>query len=249
MTSAADVFIVQLGRASSRALRFLHAKELERDDRDDVIASALVWCWENRESYPLTATIEQWFFSAVQHAYRDWERGEMINRSAALANIPTEDTTEASAEAISAADALIEAMAVDYRRVIWLEMHGYTRREMMEKGIPHDTIYEARQRIQQLRKLVPDCSIASRIYLNVTPAAGSSDDPSEENDSDIEVPAPNSDALGSWASQQTTRVIGGVGLFGPLETYASKVRKLLNKRAGLEESFMPTYVPPKHWRS
>ena len=132
-------------------MRFLRARGLGRDARDDVIAAAMLWCWENRDNYSLTATLEQWFLGAVRNAYQAWRAGESRNASEYMAEIPTGDTTQAVAEAWSSAQALVRALPRDYRRVALLEIQGYTREEMEAKGLTRRTIDEARARVRQLR--------------------------------------------------------------------------------------------------
>jgi DNA-directed RNA polymerase specialized sigma24 family protein len=254
MTSAADVFVAQLGRASRRATRFVEARGLGREDREEVIANALAWCWENRERYPLTTTIEQWFFGAVRNAYRSWLNGELKESAEALSEVPTGDTTLARVDAESAARELLHSLPARYHQIARMEMAGCTRREMKEIGIREREIREARARIRELRTLVPD-EYDYRRVLRTAPAP-SSDEPREiaQIDRDIEQLQRGGDDLAWWVHSRTGGEMNRapepyVAKVKPLETHASRMRKLLNKRAGLEESFMPTYVPPKHWRS
>lgn len=170
MTTASEVFVLQLARASLRANKFLRVRHMRIDDRNDVIANALLWCWENRASYPLTATVEQWFLSAIKHAYRDWLNGEARNSAEAMAEIPSGDDTIATVQAHSAVRALMRALPRAYRRVAIMQMQGFTRAEMMEKGVSERTISAARERIKQLRRLIPETS-EYRHVLRTMPAA------------------------------------------------------------------------------
>jgi len=154
MTSASEVFVVELSRVSRRANRVIG--HLQRSDRDDVIAAALAWCWENRAQYSLTTTLETWFMNAVRDAYKKWSRGEIKHAAETLEQIPTANTTEAAASAVSSADALILSLPREYKKVARLEMEGWTRAEMKAAGISHRVIDEARRRIKQLRKLLTD---------------------------------------------------------------------------------------------
>src|ERR1700680_403822 len=156
MTSAGEVFVIQLARASKRANLFLRARGMRSHDRDDVIATAILWCWEHRANYSLTTTLDTWFMNAIKEAHRNWARGAGLNSVEQLSDIPTGDATFAAAEAKSAAAALIRALPTEYKRVAKMLMEGYTRTEMMAAGLSHDTIYQARQRIRQLRRLLPD---------------------------------------------------------------------------------------------
>jgi DNA-directed RNA polymerase specialized sigma24 family protein len=153
-TSPAEVFVVELARASRKANRLI--RHLPRADREDIIASALLWCWENRERYSLTTSLDAWFVNAVRDAYKNWRRGELRNGADVLRDIPTGDSTLATVEAWEAAAKLVAALPKEYRRVVWLDAQGYTRDEMMAKGLSHYQISHARQRIKQLRRLLPD---------------------------------------------------------------------------------------------
>lgn len=65
-----EMITSEIARASKSALRFLRKRGLSREDREDVLHEAILWCLENRDNYSLTATLEQWFFSAVRDAYK-----------------------------------------------------------------------------------------------------------------------------------------------------------------------------------
>ena len=170
MTGASEVFVVQLARASRRANRFV--RDLPSADRKDVIAAALLWCWENRHNYSLTTTLDTWFANAVRDAYRQWQRGEARNYAETMTEIPTGDTTLAAVETQSAANALAQALPPAYKHVAKLELQGWTRAEMMKAGISHDVINNARTRIKQLRKLMPD-DHEYRRALRTAPSASS----------------------------------------------------------------------------
>jgi len=66
----------ELASASRRAQRFLRRKGLSREDREDIIGDALLWCLENRDSYSLTTTLDTWFVNAVRDAYKAHKRIE-----------------------------------------------------------------------------------------------------------------------------------------------------------------------------
>lgn len=186
MTSAAEVFTVQLARASKKAVRFLRARNMSRTARDDIFAMAMLWCWENREKYSLTTTLETWFMNAVKNAYRAWSRDEVREATELLAEIPTNDTTEQAAVATSSARALVRALRPEYRRVMTLEAEGWTRSEMLALGIPERVISEARIRIRQLRKLLPEPAEYQRV-ARTFPAPSSEDtQPVSKIDQEIE---------------------------------------------------------------
>jgi DNA-directed RNA polymerase specialized sigma24 family protein len=171
MTTASEVFVVELARASRKANRFV--RDLPSADRKDVIAAALLWCWENRHNYSLTTTLDTWFAGAVRNAYRDWARGEIRNSAEAMAEIPTDDATANAVSAVSSADALMRALPREYKDVARYEMEGWSRREMEALGISRRVIDEARRRIRQLRKLLPDEQEFKRALRAVPPADAS----------------------------------------------------------------------------
>lgn len=156
MTSASEVFVVELARVSRKANRFV--RHLQRHDREEVTAAAIAWCWENRHKYSLTTTLDTWFVNAIRDAYKAWARGETRNAAEYMAEIPTGDAIEASVAAQQAANVLVGSLTPEYRQVARLEMQGHSRAEMMERGLAKHTIDEARSRIKQLRRLLPDPS-------------------------------------------------------------------------------------------
>ena len=162
--NAQEMFMIELGRVSKTAHKFLRARNLQRADRDDVIAAAMLWCWENRDNYSLTTTSETWFMNAIRDAYKDLRRDELPTSDESIEQMSVgEDPTYSTVAAESSARALLGALTSDDRKIAWLIMQGYTREEMMEKGISHDAIYNARSRIKQLRRLVPDEARSKRM--------------------------------------------------------------------------------------
>jgi len=173
--SAAEVFTMQLGRgAAATAGRFLSARGLQKSDRDDVIAAAMLRCWENRDNYSLTTTLETWFMNAVRNAYQDLKRNELPTSSDSLDQLGGADETYNKASAESSAKALIGALTPSHKTVAVLTMRGYTREEMIEKGMSKRTIDEAHQRIKQLRRLLPDVE-GERLIARTMPAVSSDD--------------------------------------------------------------------------
>jgi hypothetical protein len=184
MTSAGEVFVVELARASKRANRFV--RHLPSEDRKDVIGAAIAWCWENRASYSLTTTLDTWFMNAVRDAYKAWARGENRNGSELLAEIPTGDTTLATVEAWESALKLSKALPPVYRKIAQLHAQGYTRAEINDRGFSKRDIDESRERIRQLRKLVPDDHEYRRV-LRTAPTQGSDDVSGELSEIDVQL--------------------------------------------------------------
>jgi hypothetical protein len=201
MTSAGEVFVVQLARASRKANRFV--RHLQPADRADVLAAALLWCWQNRENYSLTTTLETWFVNAVRDAHKAWSKGELREAADYVAEIPTGDTTQAHVEAQDTAAKLASALPKAYRKIALMQVQGFTRAEMEERGFTRREIDEARVRIKQLKKLMPDSHEFRKILR--TPMLASSDDEQAAQpriDRDIEqleaMPKHGKDCIPCW---------------------------------------------------
>jgi hypothetical protein len=173
--SASEVFTMQLARAAAKqANKFLSARGLQKSDRDDVIAAAMLWCWENRDSYSLTTTLETWFMNAVRDAYKGLQREELPTSDQSMEQMGGGDDTYSTVAAESAAMTLISALNQTGKMVAVMTMGGYTRAEMIERGISKRAIDETHQRIKQLRRLVPDAD-GVRLIARTMPAVSSDD--------------------------------------------------------------------------
>jgi len=186
--SASEVFTMQLARAAAKqANKFLVARGLNNSDRDDVIAAAMLWCWENRDNYSLITTLETWFMNAIRDAYKDLRRGSLPTASESIENIGGGDDTFNRAAAVSSARALMEALTPAERRAVTLIAQGYTREEMIEMNISKRSFDECRQHIKQLRRLMPDnVGRWTDIYGSRTAATPTSDD-ADDKLSEIDV--------------------------------------------------------------
>jgi DNA-directed RNA polymerase specialized sigma24 family protein len=179
------VFVLQLARAASKkAQRFLASRGLQHADRDDVIAAAMLWCWENRDSYSLTTTLETWFMNAIRDAYKALRRGELPVSDESIERLGGGDTTYESAAAESAAEAISRTLTRAERRVAVLTMEGYTKANMLDRGVREIDIRESRATIRRLRELLPD-DVSYRVLVR-TPPASSSDD-TDDRLSEIDV--------------------------------------------------------------
>ena len=168
--SASEIFTMQLARAAGKqANKFLRARGLQKSDRDDVIGAAMLWCWANRDNYSLTTTLETWFMNAIRDAYKEMQRSALPPSDDSIDSIGgTEDPTYDIVAAESSARALIDNLPPLYKKIALLTMQGYTKSEMMGRGIPHWQIQDARARIRQLRRLVPDESRSKRMIQTAT---------------------------------------------------------------------------------
>jgi hypothetical protein len=173
--SAAEIFTTQLARASAKqANSFLRARGLQSSDRDDVIGAAMLWCWTNRDNYSLTTTLETWFMNAVRDAYKSLQRGELPVSDESIENLGGADATYNIVEAESSAAAIAAGLTRTERRVAVMTMEGYTKADMLDKGLREIDIRDARSTIKRMRELLPDES-NYRILIR-TPSATSSDD-------------------------------------------------------------------------
>lgn len=183
--NASEVFTMQLARAAAKqANRFLRSRGLQKADRDDVISAAMLWCWDNRDNYSLTTTLETWFMNAVRNAYQDLQRNELPTSAESIELIGGADETYNRVAAESSATALIGALTQTHKTIAVLTMSGYTREEMIKKGISKRAIDEAHQRIRRLRRLLPDVESVRLIASTMPPV--SSDD-AEDKLSEIDV--------------------------------------------------------------
>jgi hypothetical protein len=183
--SASEIFTMQLARAAAKqANRFLGSRGLQKSDRDDVIGAAMLWCWENRDNYSLTTTLETWFMNAVRNAYQALQRNELPPSAESIDQVGGADETYNKAAAESSAMALIGALTQSHKTVAVLTMRGYTREEMIERGMSKRTIDEAHQRIRQLRKLLPDLEGIRLIARTMPPV---SSDEADDALSEIDV--------------------------------------------------------------
>jgi hypothetical protein len=180
--SASEVFTMQLARAGAKqANRFLMMRGLQKSDRDDVIAGALLWCWQNREKYdPLIAQLDMWFMRAVRHSWDSWRAKELPTSSESLDNMGGGDDTYNIVAAEDSAAAIVRELPPRERRVASLTMQGYSKSEMSKMGIREIDIKESRASVKRLRHLLPDASTYAVIIR--TPPAPNPDDGADDED-------------------------------------------------------------------
>ena len=190
MDRAEEIFTMQLARAAGKTSnKFLHARGLQKADRNDVISAALLWCWENRDKYSLTTTLETWFMNAVRDAYKNLTREELLTSEQSISTLVGGDDTHNIAAAESAASALVGGLTPVDREIASLTMQGFTRREMVRLGYNQYVVDNAHRRIKQLRRLLPDDEVRVAIRSGVTPQRVNPDelDPSQHERSSIDI--------------------------------------------------------------
>lgn len=156
--NAAEVFTIQLSRAgAAQADKFLRVRGLQKSDRDDIVAAALLWCWENRDKYdPLIAQLDMWFIRAVRNAWESWRAQDLPTSEESLDKFGRVDETYAAVASESAARALIDALPPASKELAVLTMKGFSRRELIKQGYPERAIGDTYKRIKQMRRLIPD---------------------------------------------------------------------------------------------
>jgi DNA-directed RNA polymerase specialized sigma24 family protein len=192
MDHAEEIFTMQLARAAGKkANKFLHARGLQKSDRNDVISASLLWCWANRLNYSLTTTLETWFMNAVRDAYKNLTRGELPISEQSIDALTGGDDTHNISAASSAVDALLGALTPVDREIALLTMQGFTYREIWKQhGYPKKVIDDAHQRIKQLRRFLPDPEVRVALRRGVTqrsPNLDELDDSTQSQASSIDI--------------------------------------------------------------
>lgn len=131
MTSPAESFVITLARASKRARRLLRG--FSGADIEDILATAMLWCWENRAGYNLEVPLDKWFFGAVRNAKKAWLNGETTTWTDISRKMAAPDNTAADGEAAQAMEELNKALSKGERRVVTLLAEGYTVEEIGER--------------------------------------------------------------------------------------------------------------------
>jgi DNA-directed RNA polymerase specialized sigma24 family protein len=188
MSSAAEVFALQLARASGKANKFLHSRGLTRDDRDDVIAAAILWCWENRNNYSLVTTLDTWFVNAVRDAYRAWRRGEMRNGTTEIVeNMGSQDDPAYTVMLRDAVKTLSKNMDEVDRAIVALILDGKEQREAsIALGIG---LTQLKARLRVMRDQLPESAHKNTILRRVVTA-----------------PKPDLDATDTWAHVEPSAI-------------------------------------------
>lgn len=155
MTSAAESFVISLARASKRGHRYLRG--LKPADRDDVLSTALLHCWENKAMYDPSVALEEWFMSALKDARRSFKRGEHVTTKEFNFEMAVPDDTSARAEALAAAE-VITAAFTDREHSLLLDlMGGSSWREIMRTHhASGQEVGNVTRKLARLRALIPE---------------------------------------------------------------------------------------------
>jgi RNA polymerase sigma factor (sigma-70 family) len=152
MTSAKEIFVVQLGRASRKANRFI--RRLPKGAREDVLSMAMLWCWENRDSYSLVTSLDTWFVGAVRDAYKSWLRGERRSRAELVSEMRSDDDPEYNTTLADAVRALADNMDEVDRAIVQLKLDGEERPDYIAGRLKLDAT-TVRRRLARMRDQIP----------------------------------------------------------------------------------------------
>jgi DNA-directed RNA polymerase specialized sigma24 family protein len=171
LTSAAEQFVISLARASKRARKYLRG--LAAADREDVLATAILWCWEHKTEYDPSVALDDWFIGAIRNARSAWVRGEARQSAELVQEMQGSDDPVTQAQAIEAVEAIARTLTPEENKIAELVILGHSRREIREKLGPmaNEMAGTVRTKLAGLHDLMPDFRHVSRIIRSVrTPA-------------------------------------------------------------------------------
>jgi DNA-directed RNA polymerase specialized sigma24 family protein len=153
MKRGVETFVVALARASKRAKRFL--RDLSGPDKDDVVANAILWCWEHRTSYDPSVPLDDWFLSAIRHARRDWELNESRSAAEIVDGIGVADDTSWHTEVEQAMQRLAGTMDDKDRSIVRHMLEGCDNLTTLsfKTHLPYSTV---QRRLDRMRSYVPE---------------------------------------------------------------------------------------------
>lgn len=160
MTSAAESFVIALGRASKRGS--FHLRGLKAHDRDDVVSAAILDCWENRAAFdPEKVTLDDWFMRALRKARQTLRKGHRVSASQLSIEVAGPDNVAATVEARDALRFLASQLSTRERHIVRLRGRGYTTEELTRKRVngqyfTQREIHSLNKRLKKLRDLIPD---------------------------------------------------------------------------------------------
>lgn len=254
MIAPVEVFVVQLARTSAPAQHYLNSCGIWGEDRDDIISAAILWCWEHRAQYSLTVTLDFWFRNVVRDCVSRHARGEKRNAATELlAQMAGKDDPEYNIRLQQGLEELRANMDVTDVAIVRLRLDYDMTDEQIAKTLKTGRA-TVKRRLEIMRSFLPESAHVNTLLRRaVAGVADGSDDASDilsGVDYEIERLEMPPDDLGDWTRRHPPRSleVANMKRFKPLETYQSRVREMMNKRAGLEPHHMPDYIPPTYWR-
>lgn len=155
MTSPVEAFVVELGRVSQRGSRYLRG--LSRDDRDDVIAGALLSAWETRETYDQKTALEDWFSAHLREARRSLKRTDAFVSVERLAELVAPNNTEREVQMQEAATRFIETLEETEQEVVERLMGGERWRTIVtELGVSGQRVKALNSKLRYLHDYLPN---------------------------------------------------------------------------------------------
>lgn len=149
------MFVITLARASKRARRYLRG--LERADKDDIIASAILWCWENRTTYSPSVSLDTWFVGAVRNARTKWALGETHEAAEVIETIGVPDDTSARAEVRLTIERLVAKMNPRQLKIADLVARGFEQDDIAHRlDLSVTTIKRDLHRIREWQERIPE---------------------------------------------------------------------------------------------
>ncbi len=150
--SAVETFVLQLARVAKRGS--WHLRGLGAADRDDVVAAALLWCWEHRAEFDQhVMPLDKWFAERLKAARRQRRRPPAASSLHALV---ADDDTERHAAARAAVEWLERSLTSQDRSIAHALGKGLSIRATADRvGVSKDAVHEFRKRIRKVRDLLP----------------------------------------------------------------------------------------------
>lgn len=165
MRTAAEEFAIQLGRASKRSAHYL--RWARGQDRDDIIATAMLSAWEARANYdPTKGGLDDWFAEHMKVAAKESKKQERRQQRSinldALRDLQNEPSVEGEERGLETADAARVAM----------ENLTELEREVAERLAAGESMRAIRQiagsnvtrrmfaKLRRLKDLLPDAVIS-----------------------------------------------------------------------------------------
>jgi DNA-directed RNA polymerase specialized sigma24 family protein len=163
MTSAVEVFARQLVRAASAGHR--HLSGLAPSDRDDVIAGAVLWCWEHRADFDQhKQPLVDWVGEQLQRGRRKLH--EVRGSAEALDTLIASEDTEHEAAARIAIERLTTELQAADQEVVKALAEGLSVREVATRlGVERRAVRSVQSKIRKLRDHAPE----GRLPMQVNP--------------------------------------------------------------------------------
>lgn len=156
MNSAAETFVVALARASKQARRFLRG--LSHADRDDVLAEALCWCWENRTTYNPAVPLDTWFVGAIRDARKSLHRDQLRYGASGLSQaIVSPDDIESTAVRDDVVARWFGNLNEVEAKIVTQLARGDTRSQIRyQTAIGNDALAALKRRLREFELMVPE---------------------------------------------------------------------------------------------